>query len=75
MNILIVRRLTPFSHQGVVHRMWQIWLIGIIGIWVAVSPWVYHFSTQTGALWNSLIFGVITLILAIWTGVVQKNKN
>jgi len=55
--------------------MWQIWLIGIIGIWVAVSPWVYHFSTQTGALWNSLIFGVITLILAIWTGVVQKNKN
>ncbi|MCY0874794.1 MAG: SPW repeat protein [Firmicutes bacterium] len=55
--------------------MWQLWLMGLIGIWVAVSPWVYSFSSNTGALWNSLIFGVITLILAIWSGVAAKNKS
>lgn len=55
--------------------MWQLWLTGLIGIWIAVSPWVYNFSANTGALWNSVIFGVITLILAIWVGASKKNQS
>ncbi|WP_083402327.1 SPW repeat protein [Bacillus sp. MUM 116] len=55
--------------------MWQLWLTGLIGIWVFFSPWVYKFTDNTGALWNSIIFGVILLILAIWAGNKVKNNN
>jgi len=55
--------------------MWQLWLSGIIGIWLIVSPWVYGFANNTGALWNSIIFGVIVLILAIWAGADKKKGS
>ncbi|GGJ02333.1 hypothetical protein GCM10010885_09530 [Alicyclobacillus cellulosilyticus] len=55
--------------------MWQLWLTGLIGIWLIISPWVYNFAGNTGALWNSIIFGAIELILAIWAGVQLKNKT
>lgn len=55
--------------------MWQQWLTGLIGIWIIVSPWVYKFSNLTGALWNSIIFGVIIVILAIWSGVAAGKKS
>ena len=53
--------------------MWQLWLSGLIGIWLFFSPWVYDFADNSGALWNNLIFGVIILILAIWSG--KKAKD
>ncbi|GMA63396.1 SPW repeat protein [Alicyclobacillus fastidiosus] len=55
--------------------MWQLWLTGLIGIWVLISPWVYRFSSNTGALWNSIIFGAVTIILAIWALVAYKSKQ
>jgi site-specific recombinase len=54
--------------------MWQLWLTGLIGIWLFVSPWIYNFADNSGALWNNLIFGVIILILAIWVGTKTKGN-
>ncbi|WP_084361108.1 SPW repeat protein [Neobacillus fumarioli] len=54
--------------------MWQLWLTGIIGIWLFFSPWIFNFANNTGAFWNNLIFGLITLILAIWAGTKAKNS-
>lgn len=55
--------------------MWQLWLAGLVGIWLIISPWVYNFTSNTGAFWNSIVFGAVTLILAWWAGAAQKNKN
>ncbi|GMA52296.1 hypothetical protein GCM10025857_36530 [Alicyclobacillus contaminans] len=55
--------------------MWQLWLSGIIGLWVLISPWVYGFSDNTGGLWNSIVFGVILVILAIWAGYSGKQNR
>ncbi|WP_423798071.1 SPW repeat protein [Neobacillus sp. SAB-20_R2A] len=55
--------------------MWQLWLTGLIGIWLIISPWVYGFSSNAGAMWNSVIFGIIVFILAIWVGTGQKNSK
>ncbi|WAH35115.1 SPW repeat protein [Alicyclobacillus dauci] len=55
--------------------MWQLWLTGLIGIWLIISPWIYNYASQAGALWNSIIFGVIVLILAIWAAVQFKNRS
>lgn len=58
-----------------VFMMWQLWLTGLIGIWLIISPWVYGFTSNVGAMWNSVIFGIIVLILAIWSGAAIKNNN
>ncbi|MCM3569951.1 SPW repeat protein [Neobacillus mesonae] len=55
--------------------MWQLWLTGLIGIWLIVSPWVYSFSSNSGAMWNSIIFGIIVLILAIWSSAANKSNK
>ncbi len=55
--------------------MWQTWLSGLIGIWLIVSPWVYDVADNTGVLWNSIVFGAIILILAIWSGIDTKSKS
>ncbi|ULT55040.1 SPW repeat protein [Neobacillus drentensis] len=55
--------------------MWQLWLTGLIGVWLIISPWVYSFTSNAGAMWNSVILGIIVLILAIWSGAAQKNNH
>ncbi|EKN69331.1 SPW repeat-containing protein [Neobacillus bataviensis LMG 21833] len=53
--------------------MWQLWLSGLIGIWLVCSPWVYDFADNSGAFWNNIIFGIIILILSIWVGNKEKS--
>ncbi len=55
--------------------MWQTWLSGLIGIWLIISPWIYKFDGNNGALWNNIVFGAIILILAIWSGTTTKNQK
>lgn len=54
--------------------MWKLWLTALIGVWVLISPWVYNFSSNTGALWNSIIFGAIIIILSTWAAISGNNK-
>lgn len=55
--------------------MWQLWLTGLIGIWVLLSPWVFTFPSSSGAMWNNVIFGAITIVLAVWTLIVYKKRE
>ena len=41
-------------------------LIALIGVWFIIAPWVFGFSDQTGALWLSVVFGIIQIIAAWW---------
>lgn len=46
---------------------WPGWLnvINILaGIWLIVSPWVLGFTSNTTALWNAVILGIIVLVIA-----------
>ncbi|WP_259394366.1 SPW repeat protein [Priestia aryabhattai] len=38
----------------------------MIGIWFIIAPWVIGFSDQSGALWSSIIFGIIQVIVSLW---------
>ena len=42
------------------------WLVGALGLWAIVSPYVLHFSAVTNALLNNVIVGAVVAILAIW---------
>jgi SPW repeat-containing protein len=43
---------------------WEEWLNLIVGLWVAVSPWVVGFSANAGAARDHLVVGVIVAVVA-----------
>lgn len=47
-------------------KKWEEWVNVVLGIWVIIAPFVLGFSTESGAMWNHLIVGVLVLIVALW---------
>ncbi len=37
----------------------------LLGLWMIASPWIFAYSLMTGALWSSVIVGVVVAILAL----------
>jgi hypothetical protein len=44
---------------------WQDWATFLLGVWLAVSPWVLGFGEQTAAMWNALILGVVLVVFSL----------
>jgi hypothetical protein len=42
------------------------WVVGALGLWALVSPFVLHFSGATIAMRNNVIVGAAVTILTIW---------
>ena len=42
------------------------WVVGALGLWALVSPFVLHFSGTTIAMRNNVIVGAAVSILTIW---------
>ena len=45
---------------------WLNWVKLVLGLWVAVSPWILGFSGITTALWSNIIAGALIAIFALW---------
>ncbi|TFW21672.1 SPW repeat protein [Duganella callida] len=45
---------------------WAVVLNLLVGIWVAVSPWVLRLGDNVELVWNSLIIGIAVAVLALW---------
>jgi hypothetical protein len=45
---------------------WQEWVNLVLGIWLAISPWMLGFSGLVAAMWNALIVGAVVAVLALW---------
>ena len=43
---------------------WEEWVELIVGIWVAISPWVVGFSANATAMWLHVVVGAIVAIAA-----------
>ncbi|HEV7815018.1 MAG TPA: SPW repeat protein [Janthinobacterium sp.] len=44
---------------------WAVVVNLLVGIWVAISPWVLRVTDQR-AMWNELIVGIAIVVLALW---------
>jgi len=52
------------------------WINALLGIWMIISPWVYGYAaTSAGRMWNSVIFGIIVLILGVWSAAATRNSS
>lgn len=54
---------------------WAQWINALIGIWFIISPWILGYSHYPGAVWFSVIFGAILLIVSFWAAVQSEARG
>jgi hypothetical protein len=47
-------------------RQWEEWVNGILGLFVAVSPWLLGFSGVSHAMWTHVVLGLVIAALAAY---------
>ncbi|WP_426089274.1 SPW repeat protein [Janthinobacterium sp. PSPC1-1] len=45
---------------------WAVVVNLLVGVWVAVSPWILRLAEQRVVLWNELLVGIAVVVLALW---------
>lgn len=53
---------------------WASWLNALIGVWLIISPWVYGYA-GTGFEWNTIIVGIIMIILGVWSAIATQSAE
>lgn len=46
--------------------VWPSWVNVLLGIWLIISPWIYGYVAHTARVWNSVILGIIVILLGVW---------
>ncbi len=44
------------------------WANVLLGLWTIASPWIFGYTGNSSAFWNSIILGILVTILAGWSG-------
>ena len=47
-------------------RMWAVVVNMLLGLWVAISPWVAVIADRGSLMINNVIVGLAVLVLALW---------
>lgn len=47
---------------------WEEWITALVGVWVAISPWVLAGTVATAAHWMHGVVGLLIAVLAAWRG-------
>ena len=42
------------------------WIMVAVGVWAMISPWVLGFSSISVAKWDSLVVGLVVVLLNVW---------
>lgn len=51
------------------------WTNAILGLWFVISPWVLGYSHVGMATTNSVVVGVVVMILACWSALATPDQN
>jgi len=46
--------------------VWAVVINLLVGVWVAVSPWVLGVIGPNDVMWNELVVGAAVVVLALW---------
>ena len=66
-NAMLVGALLIATALGAIFfpRAWEEWTETVLGLWLAVSPWVLGFASPAAKA-TALVTGLIVLTLALW---------
>ncbi len=51
------------------------WVNLILGAWTIASPWVFGYTPNGPAMWNSIILGAVVIVLAVWSGTATATEH
>ena len=54
-------------------KAWEEWSQVVLGVLMIIAPWVVQFSSATDAMRTSVITGIVTLVLALWTLLTDRD--
>jgi hypothetical protein len=74
-NAVIVGILLIAAALGAIFvpRAWEEWTEVVLGLWLAVSPWVLGFNTLPNATVSTAVTGVVVVVLALWVLATDKD--
>lgn len=74
-NVVIVGLLLVAAALGAIFlpRAWEEWTEGVLGLWLAVSPWALGFRALESARVDALATGVVVVVLALWVLMTDKD--
>jgi hypothetical protein len=47
----------------------------VLGLWTIASPWVFGYSAEAPAMWNSIAVGIAVTLLALWSANATVSRN
>lgn len=56
-------------------RAWEEWTEALLGVWLMVSPWILGFAANEPVRNVAVAAGLVTLVLALWTLLTDKDYN
>ncbi|MCL6632048.1 MAG: SPW repeat protein [Alicyclobacillus herbarius] len=56
-------------------KVWQTWVSLLMGIWFILQPFVLTLTTNVAETWSSVILGIITGALNLWTILDKGNAS
>ena len=46
-------------------RLWKVWVEALIGLWIAIAPWVLGFTSSRIFTWNSVFMGIVLIAISL----------
>jgi len=76
-NAVVVGVLLVAAALGAVFapRAWEEWTEALLGLWLAISPWVLGFSGLEPARNAAVATGVAVFVLALWVLLTDKDHQ
>lgn len=56
-----------------VPHAWEEWTEAVLGMWLAVSPWMLGFYGHQGATASAFVGGLVVTVLALWVLMTDKD--
>jgi heme/copper-type cytochrome/quinol oxidase subunit 3 len=74
-NAVIIGLLLIAAALGAIFvpRAWEEWTEVVLGLWLAVSPWVLGFSAHPNATVAAVATGLAIIVLSLWVLATDKD--
>jgi len=53
---------------------WTSWTLSLIGVWFAISPWIYRYAGQPW-MWHSLLVGLLMIVFGALGAVATPDRD
>lgn len=51
------------------------WLIALLGVALAVAPWIFNYNQEPAAMWTSVILGVVVALVAAYDAIARDESR